>query len=64
MATDFAKVSVSLPSPLVERIKQKAGARGVSGYGAPMPLSRRNAARRFVDGLRTKTDGTAPFPTK
>ena len=34
MATDFAKVSVSLPSPLVERIKQKAGARGVSGYVA------------------------------
>jgi hypothetical protein len=34
MASDFAKVSVSLPSPLVERIKQKVGARGVSRYVA------------------------------
>jgi len=34
MASEFAKVSVSLPSPLVERIKQKVGARGVSRYVA------------------------------
>jgi hypothetical protein len=34
MASDFAKVSVSLPSPLVERIRKKVGARGVSRYVA------------------------------
>ena len=34
MAGDFAKVSVTLPSPLVERIKQKVGSRGVSRYVA------------------------------
>lgn len=34
MATDYAKVSISLPAPLVERIKKKVGSRGVSRYVA------------------------------
>ena len=34
MASDYAKVSVSLPAPLIERIKKKVGSRGVSRYVA------------------------------
>ena len=34
MTSDYAKVSVSLPAPLVERIKKKVGSRGVSRYVA------------------------------
>ena len=34
MASKYAKVSVSLPAPLVERIKKKVGSRGVSRYVA------------------------------
>jgi Arc/MetJ-type ribon-helix-helix transcriptional regulator len=34
MASEYAKVSVSLPAPLVERIKKKVGSRGVSRYVA------------------------------
>ncbi len=30
--TNYAKVSVSLPAPLVRRIKEKVGSRGVSRY--------------------------------
>jgi len=34
MASGYAKVSVTLPASLVERIKTRVGARGVSGYVA------------------------------
>lgn len=34
MASGYANVSVSLPAPLVERIKKKVGSRGVSRYVA------------------------------
>jgi hypothetical protein len=34
VASDYAKVSVSLPALLVERIKQKVGTRGLSRYVA------------------------------
>ncbi len=34
MVAEFAKVSVSLPAPLVDRIKQKVGSRGLSRYVA------------------------------
>lgn len=34
MASEYAKVSVTLPSPLVERIKKRVGARGLSRYVA------------------------------
>jgi Arc/MetJ-type ribon-helix-helix transcriptional regulator len=34
VTSEYAKVSVSLPAPLVERIKEKVGSRGVSRYVA------------------------------
>jgi Arc/MetJ-type ribon-helix-helix transcriptional regulator len=34
MVGGYAKVSVTLPASLVERIKTRVGARGVSGYVA------------------------------
>jgi histone H3/H4 len=34
VASDYIKVSVSLPAPLIERISRKAGSRGVSRYAA------------------------------
>ena len=34
MTSEYAKVSVTLPSPLLERIRAKVGTRGVSGYVA------------------------------
>lgn len=34
MASDYTKVSVSLPAPIVERIKSRVGSRGVSRYVA------------------------------
>ena len=49
MASDYAKVSVSLPAPLVERIKKKVGSRGVSRYVAQAleAEERRNRMRRW-----------------
>jgi hypothetical protein len=34
MATEYAKVSVTLPAALLNRIRQRVGARGLSGYVA------------------------------
>lgn len=34
MASGYAKISVTLPASLVERIKTRVGTRGVSGYVA------------------------------
>jgi hypothetical protein len=34
VASEFTKLSVSLPSPLVERIRRQVGSRGVSRYVA------------------------------
>jgi len=34
MSTEYAKVSVTLPAGLLERIRQRVGARGLSGYVA------------------------------
>ncbi|MHB8293302.1 MAG: hypothetical protein ACYDH5_01445 [Acidimicrobiales bacterium] len=50
MADDFAKVSVSLPALLVERIKQKVGTRGVSRYVAQAleQEERREALSRWL----------------
>jgi Arc/MetJ-type ribon-helix-helix transcriptional regulator len=52
---DYAKVSVSLPAPLVERIKEKVGSRGVSRYVAEAleHEERRQALRAWlIDGDR------------
>jgi post-segregation antitoxin (ccd killing protein) len=34
MANEYAKVSVTLPAALLDRVKAKVGVRGVSGYVA------------------------------
>jgi hypothetical protein len=34
MATEYAKVSVTLPAGLLDRIRQRVGTRGLSGYVA------------------------------
>ena len=51
MASAYAKVSVTLPSPLLERIRAKVGARGVSGYVARAleAEERRQALRAWLD---------------
>lgn len=50
MASDYAKVSVSLPAPLVERIKSKVGSRGLSRYVAEAleHEERRQALREWL----------------
>lgn len=52
MSSDYAKVSLSLPAPLVERIKQRVGSRGVSGYVAEAleHEERRQALREWLSG--------------
>jgi Arc/MetJ-type ribon-helix-helix transcriptional regulator len=32
MSSEYAKVSVSLPAPLLERIRERVGSRGLSRY--------------------------------
>ncbi|HZT64211.1 MAG TPA: hypothetical protein VFA11_00330 [Acidimicrobiales bacterium] len=51
MVSDYAKVSVTLPSPLLERIKAKVGVRGVSGYVARAleAEERREALRAWLE---------------
>lgn len=50
MPSEYAKVSVSLPAPLVERIKEKVGSRGVSRYVAQAleHEERREALREWL----------------
>lgn len=50
MATEYAKVSVTLPSPLLERIRARVGARGVSRYVAQAleAEERREALRAWL----------------
>ncbi len=52
MSSDYAKVSVSLPAPLVERIKHRVGSRGVSRYVAEAleHEERRQALRDWLAG--------------
>ena len=50
MAGDYAKISITLPSALVERIKARVGARGVSRYVAQAleAEERREALRSWL----------------
>ena len=50
MATEYAKVSVTLPAGLVERIRGRVGARGLSGYVAETleDQERRSALRAWL----------------
>lgn len=61
MAGDYAKVSVSLPSPLVERIKQKVGSRGVSGYVA-QALEHEERRQALRDWLMDQDRSHGPVP--
>jgi hypothetical protein len=50
MASEYAKVSVTLPASLLERIKARVGDRGVSGYVAQAleAEERRDALRSWL----------------
>jgi len=50
MTSEYAKVSVTLPAPLVARIKARVGARGVSRYVAQAleAEERREALRAWL----------------
>lgn len=52
MTSEYAKVSVTLPSPLLERIRERVGPRGVSRYIAQALESeeRREALRAWLAG--------------
>jgi post-segregation antitoxin (ccd killing protein) len=56
VASDFAKVSISLPSGLVDRLKEKVGSRGLSAYVARTleAEERREALRDWLAGQETK----------
>lgn len=61
LASDYAKVSITLPAPLVERIKKKVGSRGVSRYVAEAlePEERRQALRVWLAD-QDREHGTIP----
>ena len=61
MASEYTKVSVSLPGPLVERIKEKVGSRGVSRYVAEAleHEERRQALRHWLAD-QDQEHGTVP----
>lgn len=50
MAGEYVKVSISLPAPLVERLKRKVGSRGLSRYVAEALENeeRRQALREWL----------------
>jgi Arc/MetJ-type ribon-helix-helix transcriptional regulator len=51
MASGYAKVSVTLPAALLERIKGRVGSRGLSSYVAQAleAQERRDALRAWLD---------------
>lgn len=61
MASDYTKVSVSLPGPLLERVKQRVGSRGVSGYVAQAleHEERRQALREWLTD-QDRSNGPVP----
>jgi predicted DNA binding CopG/RHH family protein len=61
MASDYAKVSVSLPAPLVERIKKKVGSRGVSRYVAEA-LEHEERRQALRDWLADQDREHGPVP--
>ena len=61
MASEYAKVSVSLPGPLVERIKNKVGSRGVSRYVADA-LEHEERRQALRDWLADQDDQQGPSP--
>lgn len=63
MASEYAKISISLPSPLVERIKNKVGSRGVSRYVAEA-LEHEERRQALRDWLADQDDQFGPIPDK
>jgi Arc/MetJ-type ribon-helix-helix transcriptional regulator len=61
MAGDYAKVSVSLPAPLVERIKKKVGSRGLSRYVAEA-LEHEERRQALRDWLADQDRQHGPVP--
>lgn len=61
MASGYAKVSISLPSPLVERIKHKVGSRGVSRYIAEA-LEHEERRQALRDWLVDQDNQHGPIP--
>jgi len=61
VASDYAKVSVSLPAPLVERIKNKVGSRGLSRYVAEA-LEREERRQALRDWLGDQDRENGPVP--
>jgi len=61
MPSDYAKVSVSLPAPLVERIKKKVGSRGVSRYVAEA-LEHEERRQALRDWLADQDQEYGPVP--
>jgi Arc/MetJ-type ribon-helix-helix transcriptional regulator len=61
MASDFAKVSVSLPSGLVDRIRHKVGARGLSAYVA-QTLEAEERREALRDWLAEQDTDHGPIP--
>ena len=63
MASEYAKVSVTLPSQLLERIRSRVGARGVSRYVAQAleAEERREALRAW---LATQDAEFGPVPAE
>ncbi|MHB1533214.1 MAG: hypothetical protein ACYC1D_01115 [Acidimicrobiales bacterium] len=61
MASDYAKVSVSLPAALVQRIKNQVGARGLSRYVAQAleAEERRTLLRAWLAGQEAEN---GPIP--
>jgi Arc/MetJ-type ribon-helix-helix transcriptional regulator len=61
MASDYAKVSVSLPAPLVERIKKRVGSRGLSRYVAEA-LEHEERRQALRDWLADQDRQHGPVP--
>ena len=61
MTSGYAKVSVSLPAPLVERIKNKVGSRGVSRYVAEA-LEHEERRQALRDWLADQDREHGPVP--
>jgi Arc/MetJ-type ribon-helix-helix transcriptional regulator len=61
MVSGYTKVSVSLPGPLVERIKNKVGSRGVSRYVAEA-LEHEERRQALRDWLADQDDQHGPVP--
>ncbi len=61
MVSDYAKVSVSLPAPLVKRIKKKVGSRGLSRYVAEA-LEHEERRQALRDWLADQDREHGPVP--